>query len=106
MTPAPRPERRVLLVKLSERTSQKGSTWLSGWLGAARLVGFRAKEPDKFGNPVFDVYAVEPREQPAAPEPRPDPVVYSSERAREREVARLAAQFDREAPADADENPF
>jgi hypothetical protein len=52
---------KVLLVKLSQRTSGKGTIYLSGWMGSARLVGFLDKEPDKNGDPVWNVYAAEPR---------------------------------------------
>jgi hypothetical protein len=59
---------RVLLTKLSIRTSAKGNTYLSGRLGQAHLVGFKG-EPDKFGNDVWDVYVSEPDPRPAtAPE--------------------------------------
>lgn len=50
---------KVLLMRLSERTSGKGNAYLSGWLGKARLVAFRG-EPDERGNPTWDVYASEP----------------------------------------------
>ena len=53
-------ERRVLLMQLSERTSGNGTRYLSGFLGKAKLVAFLGKEPDKFGNPVWNVYAAEP----------------------------------------------
>jgi hypothetical protein len=59
---------RVLLLTLSERTSAKGTRYLSGWCGKARLVGFLSDEPDKFGNPQWLVYAAEPEPRP---EPRP-----------------------------------
>jgi hypothetical protein len=49
----------VLLMTLSQRTSGKGNTYLSGWLGKARLVGFRG-EDDERGNPVWQIYAAEP----------------------------------------------
>jgi hypothetical protein len=51
---------RVLLMTLSERTSAKGTAYLSGWLGKARFVGFKAKDPDKYGNERWDIYAQEP----------------------------------------------
>ena len=51
---------RVLLMMLSERTSAKGTAYLSGWLGKAKLVGFKAKEPDRYGNEVWEIYAQEP----------------------------------------------
>jgi hypothetical protein len=62
MTDSPR----VLLMRLSCRTSSRGNQYLSGWGGACRLVGFKAKELDKYGNEVWEIYAVEPqqREQP------------------------------------------
>jgi hypothetical protein len=66
---------RVLLLTLAERTSAKGTVYLAGWLGKARLVGFKSKEPDQFGNPTWEVYAQapEPRADTAqAPEPKAD----------------------------------
>jgi hypothetical protein len=36
-------EPRVLLFTLSERTSAKGSHYLTGWLGKCKLVGFKSK---------------------------------------------------------------
>jgi len=55
---------RVLLMTLSCRTSAKGNSYLAGWLGKASVVAF-AGEPDKFGNPTWNVFLSEP-------EPRPD----------------------------------
>jgi hypothetical protein len=59
-------EPRVLLMVLSERTSSRGTTYLAGWLGKAKVVAFRGKEPDKFGNPTWELFVSEPqpREQP------------------------------------------
>src|SRR4051812_47137481 len=56
---------RVLLMQLSERTSARGNRYMSGWLGRASVVVFQAEEPDKFGNPVWDVFV-------STPEPRPE----------------------------------
>ena len=56
---------RVLLLQLSERTSAKGNRYLSGWLGKASAIAFQAEEPDRFGNPVWDVFV-------STPEPRTD----------------------------------
>ena len=56
-------EPRVLLTVLSVRKSERtGKSYLSGWLGKSRLIGFQG-EPDKFGNPTFELYlqAVEER---------------------------------------------
>src|SRR4051794_24976465 len=73
---------RVLLMQLSERTSAKGNRYLSGWLGKASVVAFQAEEPDKFGNPVWDVFVSEPQprterrpeaEQEPELRPRPEP---------------------------------
>src|SRR3954454_2823277 len=50
-------------MQLSERTSAKGNAYLSGWLGKASVVAFQAEEPDKWGNPVWDVFV-------STPEPR------------------------------------
>jgi hypothetical protein len=110
---AQRPERRVLLLTLSERTSARGTVYLSGWLGKARLVGFKAKEPDKYGNEQWEIYACEPREEPDHRDP-PTPGQQTHEAARERAeswskadreryVAGLAAELDRRGP---DEEPF
>jgi hypothetical protein len=56
-------EPRVLLVKLTQKTSAQGRLYLSGWMGAARLVAFLADEQDRDGNPVqvWNVYAAEPQ---------------------------------------------
>ena len=50
---------RVLLASLSVRTSGQGREYLSGYLGKARVVGF-AGEPDKYGNPTWDIFVSEP----------------------------------------------
>jgi hypothetical protein len=51
---------KVLLMTLSERTSAKGRRYFSGWLGKASVVAFEG-EPDKFGNPSWDVFVNEPQ---------------------------------------------
>jgi hypothetical protein len=56
---------RVLLTTLSVRTSAKGNQYLAGWLGKASVVAF-AGEPDKFGNPTWDVFLCEPEPRLAA----------------------------------------
>jgi hypothetical protein len=50
---------RVLLMRLSCRTSSKGTEYLSGYLGAARVVAFKAREPDKFGNEQWELFVSE-----------------------------------------------
>lgn len=45
---------RVLLMTLSIRTAASGRSYLSGFLGKARVVAF-AGEPDRFGNPTWDI---------------------------------------------------
>src|SRR3954454_11566264 len=55
---------RVLLMQLSQRTSAKGNAYLAGWLGKASVVAF-AGEPDKHGNPTWDLFV-------STPEPRPE----------------------------------
>jgi hypothetical protein len=55
---------RVLLVKLTQKMSAKGTVYLSGWMGAARLVGFADREPDKDGNQVWNIFAAEPGKRP------------------------------------------
>ena len=49
---------RVHLVTLSVRQSAKGNQYLSGWLGKASVVAF-AGEPDKFGNPTWNIFLIE-----------------------------------------------
>jgi hypothetical protein len=63
---------RVLLTTLSVRTSAKGNTYLSGWLGKASVVAFQG-EPDKYGNETWDLFLCEPepRDRPAASTPPP-----------------------------------
>lgn len=64
-----RPNRpKVLLLRLSQRTSGKGNVYLSGWMGAARLVGFRG-EDDENGNPVWELFAAEPEPRGERPAP-------------------------------------
>ena len=61
-------EPRVLLMQLAQRTSAKGTAYLTGWLGKAKLVGFKG-EPDQWGNETWLVYAAEPspRQEEKAP---------------------------------------
>jgi hypothetical protein len=56
-----RSEPKVLLLKLRQRVSAKGTTYLSGWMGSAKLVGFKDAELDEHGNEVWSVYAVTPQ---------------------------------------------
>jgi hypothetical protein len=51
---------------LAERTSAKGNVYLAGWLGKARLVGFKSKERDRYGNEVWEIYAQEPEPKAAS----------------------------------------
>src|SRR4051794_3347125 len=61
---------RVLLLQLSERTSGKGNRYLSGWLGKASVVAFPG-EPDRHGNPTWDVFVSEPQPRAEAGQERP-----------------------------------
>ncbi len=56
---------RVLLTTLSRRTSTKGNEYLAGWLGKASVVAFPG-EPDKFGNPTWDLFLSHPEPRGAA----------------------------------------
>jgi hypothetical protein len=56
-------EPRVLLCSLSVRTSQKGSEYLTGWLAKAKVIGWQGK-PDKWENPTWDLYLVQPEDRP------------------------------------------
>jgi hypothetical protein len=60
---------RVLLLTLSERTSGKGNRYLSGWLGKASVVAF-AGEPDRHGNPTWDLFVSEPQPRAEAGQER------------------------------------
>jgi hypothetical protein len=53
-------EPRVLLMQLTQRVSERGNAYLTGWLGKAKLVGFKG-EPDEHGNERWNVYAAEPQ---------------------------------------------
>jgi hypothetical protein len=66
-------EPRVMLMVLSERTSSRGNTYLTGWLGKAKVIGFRGKGPDKFGNPTWEIFVAEPAQREQSPPPRQKP---------------------------------
>jgi hypothetical protein len=51
---------RVLLMRLSCRTSSRGNEYLAGYLGAARVVAFKSKEPDRYGNEQWEVFVADP----------------------------------------------
>jgi hypothetical protein len=57
---------RVLLMRLSIRESARGTQYLAGWLGRAKVVAFKAKEPDRYGNEQWEIFVAEP-------EPRAEP---------------------------------
>jgi hypothetical protein len=61
-------EAKLLLCELVERTSARGTRYLSGWLGKARLVAF-AGEPDEEGHRTWSVYASEPGKRPSGDRP-------------------------------------
>src|SRR4051812_11991113 len=56
-------------MQLSERTSGKGNRYMSGWLGKASVVAF-AGEPDKHGNPTWDLFVSEPQPRAEAGQER------------------------------------
>jgi hypothetical protein len=55
------PQSKVLVLKLRQRVSARGNTYLDGWMGQAKLLGFKEVEPDEYGNEVWSVYAVTPQ---------------------------------------------
>src|SRR3954453_6547279 len=61
---------RILLLRPGERTSVKGNTYPNGRLGKASVVAFQAEEPDKFGNPVWQVFVTEPPPRTDQPQQR------------------------------------
>src|SRR3954447_17306122 len=84
---------RVLLLTLSERTSAKGNAYLSGWLGKASVVAFRG-EPDKHGNPTWDLFV-------STPEPRAEQQQSKPEAGQERPQARSEQRPQSPHPGDA-----
>jgi hypothetical protein len=89
---------RVLLTTLSVRVSAKGRQYLSGWLGKASVVAF-AGQPDKHGNPTWDVYLSEPEmrdgpQRPSAKPPERDSAAGRPTRGSPRVPARLPAALD------------
>ena len=53
---------KVLIATLWQRTSGRGNEYLSGFLGKARIVGFRG-EPTADGIPTWDLYLQSGKEQ-------------------------------------------
>jgi len=66
---------RVLLAELTERTSAKGNTYLAGWLGKARVVGFWGDGEDRDGNAttVLRLFVQEPDQKPQERHPDRSP---------------------------------
>jgi hypothetical protein len=63
---------RILLTTLSVRTSKSGRTYYVGYLAKAKLLGFPAAEPDKFGNEQIELFVVEPEQRgPQSPAAKP-----------------------------------
>ena len=58
-------DQKVLLATLWERTSAKGNTYLSGFLGKACVVGFRG-EPRPDGTPTWNIFLSPGKEQEEA----------------------------------------
>jgi hypothetical protein len=56
---------RVLLLRLSERRSEKGRIYRSGWHGQAKVVGFKSEEQDKYGNEQWEIFVSTPEPRPA-----------------------------------------
>ena len=52
----------VLILELSEHTSNAGNTYFAGWMGKAKLVGFCGEGEDRDGTAVriLKVFAQEP----------------------------------------------
>jgi hypothetical protein len=55
-------DNKVLVMTLWQRTSERGNEYLSGYLGKARVIGFRG-EPTADGTPTWNVYLAPGREQ-------------------------------------------
>lgn len=59
------PNQKILIANLWQRTSAAGNEYLSGFLGKARIIGFRG-EPTSDGTPTWDIYVSPGREQEEA----------------------------------------
>ena len=55
-------DQKVLMATLRQRTSARGNEYLSGFLGKARVIGFRG-EPTADGTPTWDLYLQPGKEQ-------------------------------------------
>jgi len=55
-------EPKILLCSLWQRTSERGNEYLTGFLGKARVIGFRG-EPTADGAPTWDIYLTPGNEQ-------------------------------------------
>ena len=53
---------KVLIATLWQRTSERGNDYLSGYLGKARVIGFKG-EPTADGIPTWDLYLQPGKEQ-------------------------------------------
>jgi hypothetical protein len=71
------PGEKILLCSLWQRTSERGNSYLSGFLGKARLIGFRG-EPTADGTPTWDLYLTPGKDQETAREQRSRPAVSTS----------------------------
>jgi hypothetical protein len=49
------------VLKLRQRVSARGNAYLDGWMGQAKLIGFKDAEPDEYGNEVWSIYALTPQ---------------------------------------------
>ncbi len=56
------PDQKVLICTLWQRTSERGNEYLNGFLGKARIVGFRG-EPTADGTQTWNLYLTPGREQ-------------------------------------------
>jgi hypothetical protein len=61
-------ESKILIANLWQRTSANGNEYLSGFLGKARIIGFRG-EPTADGTPTWDIYIAPGKQQSEAAEP-------------------------------------
>ena len=60
---------KVLIATLWQRTSERGNEYLSGFLGKARVIGFRG-EPTADGIPTWNLYLQPGKEQEERAEAR------------------------------------
>jgi hypothetical protein len=56
---------KVLFLKLTERMSAQGGLYLQGMCRVARMVGFKAAEPNDHSDLVWEIFLTKPELRPS-----------------------------------------